>query len=175
VNDVLRESIPNATMRAIAEVGHQVLKDIEDYGLDVNDPATFARLVRAIKARSEEKAPRSGLTYPPIKPEPVVIRGYAPSSMVYYINLFGAAVKIGYSANVPHRRRQLRVEPWDVMAVEPGGYTLESRRHQQFKEARCSNYEHFNRTPELLAHIEHLRKTVGKPDEVLRSVGLNLY
>lgn len=57
------------------------------------------------------------------------------TSVVYYI-LFRGSLKIGTSINVKSR---VSSHPWEkLLAVEPGDYELEAKRHKQFREFKVS-------------------------------------
>jgi hypothetical protein len=90
------------------------------------------------------------------------------AEFVYYVDLYGSAIKIGYSRNVLRRLTELRRLPEHLLAVEPGGRRLEAERHAQFAIERHGGLEDFDRSPELLAHIEAIRATAGDPIDCLR-------
>jgi len=76
------------------------------------------------------------------------------SDLVYYV-LFSDRIKIGTTRDI---RQRLQNIPNDrVLATEPGGRSVEAMRHNQFKAHRLTG-EWFSKAPELLAHIETLRK-----------------
>ncbi|MWB97194.1 GIY-YIG nuclease family protein [Agromyces sp. MMS17-SY077] len=80
--------------------------------------------------------------------------------VVYYLG-FRDEIKIGTSGNP---RRRIAALPHDeVLAFEPGGRTLEQRRHAQFGELRLRGGEWFARGEPLLAHIADLRLGVDDP------------
>lgn len=89
-----------------------------------------------------------------------------PEPLVFYVS-FADRVKIGTSTNLKQR---LRVLHHDVLlAVEPGSFDIETRRHQQFATARVPGQkEWFTRTPELLAHIDAVRAEHGAPEAFAR-------
>jgi hypothetical protein len=80
-------------------------------------------------------------------------------SLVYYVQL-GDLIKIGYTANFsqrmknypPHRR---------VLAVERGNMRLEEQRHRQFRAHLAEGNEWFRPAPDLIEHINRLRKKAG--------------
>jgi hypothetical protein len=75
-------------------------------------------------------------------------------AVVYYI-AFGDRIKIGTSVNL---RKRLQELPFDkVLAIEPGGISVEHRRHEQFAHTRVRG-EWFEHSPQLLAHIESLQR-----------------
>ena len=81
--------------------------------------------------------------------------------VVYYVRL-DRLVKIGFSRNFPERMKSV---PHDtVLAIEPGDYSTERARHQQFEKYRAQGHrEWFHASPELLAHAEALRAEHGAP------------
>ncbi|WP_405964826.1 hypothetical protein OG713_34825 [Streptomyces sp. NBC_00723] len=78
---------------------------------------------------------------------------------VYYVRC-GHLVKIGYTADLGQRFTSIR--PNEVLALEPGGQELETRRHRQFVELRASG-EYFHPGPALQSHIVELRGIHGSP------------
>lgn len=73
---------------------------------------------------------------------------------VYYARL-GNRIKIGYTLNL-HQRMAV-FQPEEVMATEPGGITVEAKRHEQFARLRVSG-EWFRYEDELVEHVEELRR-----------------
>lgn len=85
------------------------------------------------------------------------------SSFVYYV-LIGEHVKIGYSTNVVGRLKALRVPRENLLALEPGGYVEEQRRHEEFADLRVTQrWENFHRGADLDRHIEAMREQYGIP------------
>jgi len=84
-------------------------------------------------------------------------------SIVYYIQLTGNRVKIGYTTNMVRRMTALRVRIADVLATEPGGYQLETARHRQFGYLREGRLENFDAQPALMAHIAATLEINGPP------------
>lgn len=81
----------------------------------------------------------------------------AEGGVVYYVR-FRDAIKIGTSLDLPARLAAL---PWEeVLALEPGSYEVEERRHAQFA-AHHLQGEWFAAAPELVAHADQLRTTRG--------------
>ncbi|GAB2718229.1 GIY-YIG nuclease family protein [Streptomyces bullii] len=78
---------------------------------------------------------------------------------VYYVRC-GNLIKIGYTANLAQRFTTIR--PNEVLALEPGGQEVETRRHRQFAQLRASG-EYFHPGPALQSHIVGLRSTHGSP------------
>lgn len=91
--------------------------------------------------------------------------GRVPQSRVYYVRLDEQRIKIGFSINLQARLRALRVPDSALLAVEPGGRDLETRRHHQFQGERIHrNREDFRPTDRLLTWIDSIRYTHGLPD-----------
>jgi hypothetical protein len=85
---------------------------------------------------------------------------------VYYVQV-GELVKIGFSvslktrlASYPPNRR--------LLATEPGGWDLEGQRHGQFRSLLRYGKEWFAPGPELIDHINTLRRQVGAQPVVIR-------
>lgn len=78
--------------------------------------------------------------------------------VVYYLR-FADRVKIGTSARPRQRLQAIRHE--ELLAFEPGGRSLEQRRHREFATIREGG-EWFALTPDLAAHITALR-AAGEP------------
>jgi hypothetical protein len=78
---------------------------------------------------------------------------------VYYVRC-GHLIKIGYTADLGQRFTTIR--PNEVLALEPGGQDVETRRHRQFAELRASG-EYFHPGPALQSHIVGLRNAYGSP------------
>ena len=66
--------------------------------------------------------------------------------------------------------------PDEVLAIEPGSYSLENQRHQQFEEHRFgrdrrgSRSEYFHPSPKLIDHIRSLRAEHGIPDQAMLTI-----
>lgn len=76
------------------------------------------------------------------------------TSVVYYIE-FGTRIKIGTTINIGNRMDAL---PWDrILLIEPGSYTLERQRHEQFADQHLT-LEWFKSEGPLLDHIESRRE-----------------
>lgn len=89
-------------------------------------------------------------------------------AFVYYVRK-GSLIKIGTTAN--YRPRMNGLKPDEILAVEPGSYKLEARRHEEFAEDRCTTgtrAEWFRPSPPLLAHIAILRAAHDLPDRTSR-------
>lgn len=77
--------------------------------------------------------------------------------LVYYLQLAPTTVKIGTTGNLVNRVASLRSEMQYVIAVEPGSYEVEHKRHKAFDAERLGRREDFRLSPRLSAHIERLR------------------
>lgn len=76
----------------------------------------------------------------------------------------GPHIKIGYTANI--RSRMGQYVTGKLLAVEPGGATLETQRHRQFAGSRSAGREWFAPTPELMELIAAIRATHRIPESV---------
>ncbi|MGW3196322.1 hypothetical protein ACWDBD_17385 [Streptomyces sp. NPDC001118] len=91
-----------------------------------------------------------------------------PDGVVYYIRR-GNLIKIGTTRAFANRMRTLM--PDEILAIEPGSYSRENQRHQQFEEHRFgrdqrgTKSEYFHPFPELIDHIRRLRREHGIPDQ----------
>lgn len=92
------------------------------------------------------------------------------AEVVYYIRTGEHQVKIGTTARLAERVRELRtVNLSNLLAVEPGGYDLERERHQQFKVWRYNpRTEDFWDAVELNDHIAAVVAEHGDPKAFLR-------
>lgn len=91
---------------------------------------------------------------PPGRPLP------APNERVYYVHIHDY-VKIGTTRALRNRMLNMRVEPHQILAVEPGGRELEKQRHQQFAEERHGQREDFDMSDRLMQHIAETRALHG--------------
>lgn len=80
--------------------------------------------------------------------------------VVYYIR-FGDRMKIGTTANLGQRMRQLWHE--ELVALERGGRARERQRHEQFAQWRLGKSEWFTLAPELVDHVHALSAGVDDP------------
>lgn len=90
-----------------------------------------------------------------------------PEGIVYYLRR-GNFIKIGTTSKP--RKRFAAIAPDEVLAFEPGSYTVEHRRHAQFRESRLSLFgsgpqEWFHPEADLIAHIRRLREEHGEPED----------
>jgi hypothetical protein len=81
--------------------------------------------------------------------------------VVYYF-LFGDRIKIGFTTGL--RSRALSVPNDEVLAAEPGTYSLERSRHAEFGHLLIPGQrEWFAKDPELLEHAALIREDNGDP------------
>lgn len=133
---------------AIAEV----LKDMVAAGVEFT-PEIIAAAVKTGRIRHERE---QQMTLPP-EPRQAAVDG----SVVYYIRR-GHLVKIGTTVNM--RGRMLALMPDEILAVEPGDWYLEQKRHRQFEAQRvASQSEYFYPSPSLREHIASVRAAHGAP------------
>jgi len=110
-----------------------------------NDPLARARLVNGMLDGFEAKRPA---------PETRVAR-------VYYVQV-GELIKIGTTVTI--KQRMLAYGPArKLLTTELGGYELERQRHRQFARLLEAGNEWFRPGPELIEHINGLRKANGAP------------
>lgn len=80
--------------------------------------------------------------------------GEPRSSVVYYVQV-DAVMKIGTTIDMA--ARMATYPPYArLLVTEPGGYTLERKRHRQFNEYLRAGNEWFNIGPRLRKHVEQL-------------------
>jgi hypothetical protein len=97
-------------------------------------------------------------------PQPVAVRPDNP--IVYYVRV-GDRVKIGTTIKTVRQRFQGQLPPdAQVLAIEPGSYELERKRHRQFWRLQDAN-EWFHGGPELWEHIAQLREEHGVPADLV--------
>ena len=81
---------------------------------------------------------------------------------VYYVRK-GERFKIGYTEWL--RARMLKLRPDELLAVEPGGRDLETRRHHMFADERITpRGEWFRPSERLILHIYACRDAHPVPD-----------
>lgn len=93
-------------------------------------------------------------------------------SVVYYVRI-GSSVKIGYTAHLRQRMADLRIDDVGeaLLAIEPGGRSVEAARHREFAQHRLGRRENFVPVPRLVAHIEDVRREHGDPSRHAAWVG----
>lgn len=110
---------------------------------------------------------------PPVKmtlspPRPSQFIEPPRDEVVYYL-AFGERIKIGTSRNLPQRLKSIYHDK--VLAIEPGGVSLERRRHAEFRADRVDGQrEWFHVTDRLLAHVKALRAQHGEPVQAYRAL-----
>ncbi len=89
--------------------------------------------------------------------------------MIYFAQLPTGSIKIGYSADVSARMKQLRahygVEP-ALLFVMKGGRDAEREMHERFSAHRLGQTEQFRPAPELMAFIDRPLLVNPNPDAV---------
>jgi hypothetical protein len=80
-------------------------------------------------------------------------------SLVYYVQV-GDLIKIGYTENLGQR---MKAYPPNrrVLAVEQGSLRLEDQRLHEFRAHLAGGNEWFRPAPDLIEHINRLRKKAG--------------
>lgn len=111
---------------------------------------SFARMDEGAEDRVEEARRRLRI-------------GRDAHSVVYYVLEPDGMVKIGYTNNMKDRLIALRIGFDAVLAMEPGGRTLERERHLQFKHLRRGRWEKFRPATDLQDHIAAVVEQHGPP------------
>lgn len=104
---------------------------------------------------------------------PAQRRAVHGTSVVYYMRRTDGDIKIGFSANLGVRARNLARQhgTLTLLATEPGGLDMEQHRHREFGVLRISpNREWFRPGRTLLLHILGLADRVADRDTVLAVV-----
>ena len=84
--------------------------------------------------------------------------------VVYYVQLKPGIIKIGTSTDLDRRMDAFRADFDDVLAAEPGSYTVERLRHKQFGHLRIHHKrEDFRLADDLQAHMDALMEIHGSP------------
>jgi hypothetical protein len=93
--------------------------------------------------------------------------GTTGTAVVYYM-LFGRNIKIGTTADIYQRMRQLR--PDAVLATEPGYFELERKRHEQFRHLKLEDgrNEYFRPGADLMRFIRSLPNSIVPPEAARR-------
>ncbi len=130
-----------------------LLREMALAGVEL-DAATVAAAVKLGRRQWE----KTSALYPSARFDPTLAS--MSDAIVYYIRRRDL-IKIGTTTDPAERFGALM--PDEILAFEPGSYTEEAFRHRQFEHLRCWG-EHFTPEPELLAHIQDVRKLYGDPD-----------
>ncbi|MER7447820.1 GIY-YIG nuclease family protein [Microbacterium sp. NPDC097977] len=86
---------------------------------------------------------------------------------VYYIR-FGDRIKIGTSSSIKGRLSTLPHD--EILALEPGGRSLERERCREFSALRIDGQRAwFQDTPALRTHADRLRAEHGEPNQLVRA------
>jgi hypothetical protein len=80
---------------------------------------------------------------------------------VYYVRI-GDRIKIGFSTDVKKRMRSYPPRS-ELLAVEPGDFDVERKRHLQFQGSRADGREWFTPTQDILDHCNSLIIKHGSP------------
>lgn len=151
-------------------------RDLELTGISVTpETAEIAvKLGRLQHERHEEKRAEEAQHLEEIRAANAASTAFAkvlsdhPDGVVYYVRR-GDLIKIGTTKSFLNRMRNLM--PDEILAIEPGSYSLENQRHQQFEEQRLgrdqrgTKSEYFHQSRALIDHIRRLRVEHGIPDQ----------
>lgn len=134
------ESLPDAPFPICVHHAAEVMRYLQSYLPKTVEDKTIA-IARGVVQERKRRAPAEEL--------------HERKSVVYYLRV-GALVKIGTTTNLPNR---LRGYPPDsvILAVEPGGVSVEKRRHAQFADNLTHGNEWFTPSAELVKHIKKVR------------------
>lgn len=128
---------------------------------EVKAKATDKRAERAYWDHQEELS-REHSRARRTRRETLVERARAEGTAVVYYIRIGDYIKIGTTVNLGNRMSAL--QPDEILATEPGYLEMEDLRHEQFKHLRIRpQSERHHKGPDLLDHIEMLRKHYGGP------------
>lgn len=149
-----REQLPGAadlvdTDDPAFETVARLLTDLRDAGASLTDETVRAAVALGKHYHHRAESPL---------PLPAQRMSDLEKALVYYIRM-GNLIKIGTTRDLRYRMRELK--PDEILAVEPGSFDLEYKRHQQFARFR-SHGELFFPTRPLVDHIRRIRKTYGR-------------
>ena len=139
-------SAPDAPFPICAKHAARVV----EYARDRAEAAPVADRMSALLSalRQDDRAALGGATPP------------KHCDVVYYVRV-GEHVKIGTTTNLPARLKSYG--PSEFLACEPGGLTVERRRHRQFAADLAAGREWFRPSPPLMAWIEAVRDEHPQP------------
>lgn len=121
---------------------------------------------KAAQARADREVREARVAELAASPPPPGTFGDAEGGVVYYARR-GSYVKIGTTTKLRDRMQNLM--PDEVLAVEPGSYTLEGQLHRAFADLRLnSSCEYFRLTDKLREHIATVLERCGPPPANLR-------
>lgn len=92
--------------------------------------------------------------------------GDAPFAVVYYVQV-GDTVKIGTTAGPVWQRIKVYPPNRILLAAEPGGYELETRRLAQFSHLLVAGREWHRMGDDLRLHMHEVRERHGVPEDRL--------
>ncbi len=116
----------------------QRLRDDRLNGYKISEPWCFEARVKIHLTKWHETTQREAAGY------------------VYYVRV-GKYIKIGTTRSLD--QRMTNYPPGSkLLATEPGSYTREAERHEQFAEHLAERNEWFRPAPELMAHIKNLQR-----------------
>lgn len=81
--------------------------------------------------------------------------------VVYAIRCPDGLIKIGYTSDLPARRRQLTSDPAAILAVKPGTYDEEQQVHADLRASCARGREYYHPTPEVLGYVNTIRAGYG--------------
>jgi hypothetical protein len=81
-------------------------------------------------------------------------------NVVYYIQV-GKYIKIGTTKDVDKRLQQYPPDS-ELLAIEPGSFTIEDMRHKQFAKYLAARNEWFSPGPKLMQHIAGLQRMAAQ-------------
>lgn len=86
---------------------------------------------------------------------PAALKALRGTSWLYAMRVPGGFIKIGYSANLEHRVRQLHGE---IVALTPGEREQEMDLHRQLADHVHHGREYYLPTPEVMAVVNEWRE-----------------
>jgi hypothetical protein len=98
----------------------------------------------------------------PIRPAPSLMsmcRDLPP--VVYFIRTNDGLIKIGHTVQLDKRRTRFGSGWQHILAVVPGTRQDEADMHSRFSAHLARGAEYFHPAPELIAHINEVRATLG--------------
>ncbi|WP_205670219.1 GIY-YIG nuclease family protein [Amycolatopsis sp. CFH S0078] len=143
-------SLPEAPFPICVHHASEILRHLAGYIGEFKQLPPALRMIATDHVKSDEQVNRA-------------VDGWraAPDETVYYLRV-GKLIKIGTTENL--RRRLTQYPPGsELLAIEPGGENLEHRRHCEFRASLAERKEWFVPSPELIAHVNRLRKQQKSP------------
>lgn len=162
--------IPANDRPAIVQI-MAIFADYEKDGIPVTAESAEIALKlgrRRYRELSDERASEALKRQAQIEHDKALVRPFHddPAGVVYYVRR-ADTIKIGTTKNFRSRMRGLM--PDEILAAEPGSYSLEDQRHREFRTHRIGGHksEYFRPAPGLLDLIQALRMKYGVPDQSL--------